>query len=272
MNLCNQDLLKKIVEKHSPDFIFHAAAYKHVDVVETNPIEAVSNNLISLMNILECTKKLNDVTFIFVSTDKAVNPINHMGRSKRMGELIVCSMNKAYPKNNYSCVRFGNVIGSSGSLIPILNEQISKGGPITITHKEATRYFMTVQDAVNLTVETSNMENRGLINVLNMGEPINIYSMVMKILEDSNIEIYNERKKEGLKIDFIGLRPGEKLHEELFHSDKALQSTNTKIFKESCNVNLTDNEIDSIRDQIKSSNMNNDLNIINEMFLKYIKI
>ena len=271
INLCRNDLLKKIIEKHNPDLIFHAAAYKHVDVVETNPIEAVSNNLISLMNILECTKKLKDLTFIFISTDKAVKPINHMGRSKRMGELIVCSMNKIYPQNNYSCVRFGNVIGSSGSLIPILNEQISKGGPITITDKNATRYFMTVQDAVNLTIETSNMENRGLINVLNMGKPINIFSMVMKILDDSNIKVYNENKKEGIKVDFIGLRPGEKLHEELFHSNEILKSTNEKIFKENCSVDISINQIEDIKHQIKLSNVENDENILQKMFSQYIQ-
>ena len=270
INLCNDDLLKKIIKKHNPDFIFHAAAYKHVDVVEMNPIEAIYNNLISLTNILECTKDQNNLTFIFVSTDKAVNPINYMGRSKRMGELIVCSMNKINPNNNYSCVRFGNVIGSSGSLIPILNEQISKRGPITITDKNATRYFMTVQDAVNLTIETSNMENRGLINVLNMGKPINIYSMVMKILNDSNIEIYNEKKKKGLKVDFIGLRPGEKLHEELFHSNEILKSANEKIFKENCSVDISNEQIESIKQQIKLSNIENDENILKKMFSQYI--
>ena len=187
-----------------------------------------------------------------------------------MGELIVCSMNKIYPQNNYSCVRFGNVIGSSGSLIPILNEQISKGGPITITSKEATRYFMTVQDAVNLTIETSNMENRGLINVLNMGKPINIYSMVMKILKDSNIQTYNKNKKEGLKVDFIGLRPGEKLHEELFHSNEILKSTNEKIFRENCSVEISDKQIENIKQQIKISNIENDENILKKMFSEYI--
>ena len=272
INLNNRNLLNKIIKNHNPDFIFHAAAYKHVDVVETNPIEAVSNNLSSLINILECTKEQTNLTFIFVSTDKAVNPINHMGKSKRMGEIIVCSMNKIYPKNNYSCVRFGNVIGSSGSLIPILNEQISKGGPITITDKAASRYFMTVQDAVNLTLETSNMKNKGLINVLNMGEPINIYSMILKILNDSNVELYNENKKNGIKINMIGLRPGEKLHEELYHQDKILPSTNKKIFQENCDINISIEEIDKIKDEIKLSNSKNDLNILQNIFSKYIQV
>lgn len=272
INLNNHNLLKKIIKNHNPDFIFHAAAYKHVDVVETNPIEAVSNNLISLINILDCTKEQSNLTFIFVSTDKAVKPINHMGKSKRMGEIIVCSMNKIYPKNNYSCVRFGNVIGSSGSLIPILNEQIAKGGPITITDKTASRYFMTVQDAVNLTVETSNMENKGLINVLNMGKPINIYNMIMKILSDSNIDTYNKNKKDGIKINIIGLRPGEKLHEELYHPEKILQSTNNKIFQESCDINISVDEINEIKDKIKLSNSGNDLNILQGIFSKYIKV
>ena len=270
INLNKKELLNNIIKKHKPDFIFHAAAYKHVDVVEVNPIEAVSNNLLSLINILNCTKELNNMTFIFVSTDKAVNPINHMGRSKRVGEIIVCSMNKIIPKNNYSCVRFGNVIGSSGSLIPILNDQISKGGPITITDKEATRYFMTVQDAVNLTIEASNMENRGLINVLNMGEPINIYSMVKKILKDSNIEINNQNKKDGLGVDFIGLRPGEKLHEELYHKDKTLVSKDKKIFKENCDLNITKNEIDEIINLLEQSNLRNDVDILQNIFSKYI--
>ena len=270
INLNKKELLNNIIKKHKPDFIFHAAAYKHVDVVEVNPIEAVSNNLLSLINILNCTEELNNMTFIFVSTDKAVNPINHMGRSKRVGEIIVCSMNKIIPKNNYSCVRFGNVIGSSGSLIPILNDQISKGGPITITDKEATRYFMTVQDAVNLTIEASNMENRGLINVLNMGEPINIYSMVKKILKDSNIEINNQNKKDGLGVDFIGLRPGEKLHEELYHKDKTLVSKDKKIFKENCDLNITKNEIDEIINLLEQSNLRNDVDILQNIFSKYI--
>lgn len=270
INLNRKELLNNIIKKHKPDFIFHAAAYKHVDVVEVNPIEAVSNNLLSLINILNCTKELNNMTFIFVSTDKAVNPINHMGRSKRVGEIIVCSMNKIIPKNNYSCVRFGNVIGSSGSLIPILNDQISKGGPITITDKEATRYFMTVQDAVNLTIEASNMENRGLINVLNMGEPINIYSMVKKILKDSNIEINNQNKKDGLGVNFIGLRPGEKLHEELYHKDKTLVSKDKKIFKENCDLNITKNEIDEIINLLEQSNLKNDVDILKNIFSKYI--
>ena len=156
-------------------------------------------------------------------------------------------------------------------MIPILNEQISKGGPITITDKAATRYFMAVQDAVSLTVETSNMENRGLINVLNMGKPINIYSMVLKILNDSNIDIFEKNNNnQGIKINFIGLRPGEKLHEELFHPNKILSSTDKKIFKENCDINLNTNEIDDIREKIKLSNFNNDISILQDMFSKYI--
>ena len=269
INLNNKSLLNYFIEKHKPDYIFHAAAYKHVDIVETNAVEAVSNNLISLINILECTKNLTNLNFIFISTDKAVKPINQMGKSKRLGEIIVSGMNNINKNNNYTCVRFGNVIGSSGSLIPILNDQISKGGPITITDKMASRYFMTVQDAVSLTIETSNMESRGLINVLNMGKPINIYSMVMKILKDSNIDIYSDDNKEGIRIDIIGLRPGEKLHEELFHSDKVIKTDNEKIFSETCDFNFRKEDIEKIKENIYLANSKNDINIFNKMFSEY---
>ena len=233
-------------------------------------MEAVTNNVMSLLNILECIKKEKNISFIFISTDKAVKPVNYMGKSKRLGEIIVCSMNDISLSNNFSCVRFGNVIGSSGSLIPILNEQISNGGPITITDKNASRYFMTVQDAVNLTIQASDIPNRGLINVLNMGVAINIYELVKKILKDNNILVSDMGDKNSIKIDFIGLRPGEKLHEELYHKEKVQNSKNEKIIQEICDVRLDEDNFFQLKNDLDEANKKNDINILKNIFNNYL--
>lgn len=256
-NLCDKRRLEKIIEKNLPDIIYHAAAYKHVDIVEENPHVAVKNNIISIINIIDIIQQKNlKSQFIFISTDKAVNPINFMGMSKRIGEILTISMNVIQKNKNFTCVRFGNVIGSSGSLIPIINKQISNGGPITLTDVNATRYFMTIQDAVSLTIQSQIIGETGKINVLNMGKPINISDIINKILLQNNIKIKNNSNKNfnGIEIKITGLKPGEKLHEELFHNELTDANKNSKIFIERCNYHLNMEEVRKLENNLLNTN------------------
>ena len=261
-NLCFYTLTKKIIEDNKPDFIFHAAAYKHVEIVEDNPVVSVFNNLISLINLLEISKKQVGLNFVFISTDKAVEPINYMGKSKRLGEIITNSFNSiSLEKNKYCSVRFGNVIGSSGSLIPKIQNQISNNSEITVTDIKATRYFMTISDAVNLTLQATQLSNKGQVYVLDMGEPINIYELVKKIIINSG------RGNLIDKIKITGLRNGEKLHEKLFYYNKTQPTLNNLILSEKIDRIFSNEEIEIIKSKLNSSLENNDIRLIDEIFL-----
>lgn len=260
-NLCFDPIIKKIIIDNKPDFIFHAAAYKHVEIVEDNPINAVFNNVTSLINVLEACKDQKNLNFVFISTDKAVEPVNYMGKSKRLGEIITNSFN--FTKNNenkYCSVRFGNVIGSSGSLIPKIQNQINNNSEITVTDIKATRYFMTINDAVNLTLQATQLSNKGQIYVLNMGNPINIYELVKKIVKNSGREdLIN-------KIKIVGLRNGEKLHEKLYHHNLSKPTSNKLIFSEKIDNIFSENEIITLKDKLKMSLDKNKLSFIDEIF------
>lgn len=260
-NLCFYSLIEKIIKENNPDFIFHAAAYKHVEIVEDNPVESVFNNLISLINILEISKTQIGLNFVFISTDKAVEPLNYMGKSKRLGEIITNSFNFIEPKKNKYCsVRFGNVIGSSGSLIPKIQNQISNNSEITVTDIKATRYFMTINDAVNLTLQSTQLSNKGQIYVLDMGKPINIYELVKKIIINSG--------KENLinKIKITGLRKGEKLHEKLYHSDMSQPTSNKLILSEKIDKIYSIEEVQMIKSKLNYGLERNDIKFIDEIF------
>jgi FlaA1/EpsC-like NDP-sugar epimerase len=260
-NLCFDPIIKKIINDNKPDFIFHAAAYKHVEIVEDNPINAVFNNVTSLINVLEASKNQKNLNFVFISTDKAVEPVNYMGKSKRLGEIITNSFN--FTENNtnkYCSVRFGNVIGSSGSLIPKIQNQINNNSEITVTDIKATRYFMTINDAVNLTLQATQLSNKGQIYVLNMGDPINIYELVKKIIKNSGREdLIN-------KIKIVGLRNGEKLHEKLYHHNLSEQTSNKLIFSEKIDNIFSESEIITLKDKLKMSVDKNKLSFIDEIF------
>jgi UDP-N-acetyl-D-glucosamine 4,6-dehydratase len=260
-NLCFYTLIEKIIKDNKPDFIFHAAAYKHVEIVEDNPVVSVFNNLISLINILEISKTQIGLNFVFISTDKAVEPLNYMGKSKRLGEIITNSFNFIEPKKNKYCsVRFGNVIGSSGSLIPKIQNQISNNSEITVTDIEATRYFMTINDAVNLTLQSTQLSNKGQIYVLDMGDPINIYELVKKIIINSG------RKNLINKIKITGLRNGEKLHEKLYHSNMSQPTSNKLILSEKIDKIFSSEELQIIKSKLNSSLENNDIKFIDDIF------
>lgn len=211
--------LDEIFGKYNPGVIFHAAAHKHVPLMETNPTEAIKNNIIGTLNLVECSEKNHVNRFILISTDKAVNPTSIMGASKRVAEMII----QAFSRNSstiFAAVRFGNVLGSSGSVIPLFKKQIEHGGPVTVTHPDATRFFMTIPEAAQLVIEAGAIAKGGEIFVLDMGKHIKIYDLAKTLIKLSGFEPVSD-----IDIIFTGLRPGEKLHEELFFKEENMKST-----------------------------------------------
>ncbi|MBK8982140.1 MAG: polysaccharide biosynthesis protein [Ignavibacteria bacterium] len=218
-NIRSYDRLDKIFEEYAPDIIFHAAAHKHVPIMESNSCEAISNNVKGTQNLIDLSLKHNVDHFVFISTDKAVNPSSIMGASKRVAEMIVLNAARKHGKN-YSTVRFGNVLGSRGSVVLTFKRQISEGGPVTITHPDIQRYFMTIPEAVQLVLQASVIGNGGEIFVLDMGKPIKIIDLAKDIIRLSGYEVDRD-----IKIVNTGLRPGEKLFEELFIPGELYEKT-----------------------------------------------
>ncbi len=228
----NFDLLKKLLTQFDLDYVFHAAAYKHVELVENNISESLNNNFFGTLNLVSLCDQLNFKNFILISSDKAVRPTSIMGASKRLSELIV----QAYATKNeslttYSIVRFGNVLGSSGSVINKFNDQIDQGNYVTVTHPEVTRFFMTVQESVNLIIHASLMAKGGEIFLLDMGEPLKIIDVAKRMIELRGLKVFDNISGSGdIAIKIIGLKPGEKLYEELLIDGDAKISNNPNIF------------------------------------------
>ena len=218
------DRLETIFVKYRPDVVYHAAAHKHVPLMETSPNEAIKNNCLGTLNLVNLSDKYNVRRFVMISTDKAVRPTNVMGATKRICEMIVQTYNNR-SDTEFVAVRFGNVLGSNGSVIPLFLKQIESGGPVTLTHREITRFFMTIPEAVSLVLTAGLMAKGGEIFILDMGEPVKIYDLACNLIRMKGYE-----PEKDMKIEIVGLRPGEKLYEELLMDEEGLQETeNQKI-------------------------------------------
>ena len=251
--------LNEIFEEYKPYLVFHAAAHKHVPLMETSPLEAIKNNVFGTYNVVNCADEYNVKRFILISTDKAVNPTNIMGATKRLCEMIVQAKNKV-SKTEYAAVRFGNVLGSNGSVVPLFKKQIASGGPVT--HKDITRFFMTIPEAVSLVLQAMSYAKDGEIFVLDMGEPVKIYDMAVNLIKLSGLE-----PNVDVEIKFTGLRPGEKLYEEILMDEECLQATkHDKIhIAEPMNINMDmiKEKLDKLNNLLETTN-NEDKEIIKE--------
>mgnify|MGYP006100120543 FL=1 len=261
--------LKKIISEHNINTIFHAAAYKHVPMVEMNIISGVYNNIIGTYNLARVADELNVDSMVLVSTDKAVRPTNVMGASKRFSELVL----QAFSERSSTCfsmVRFGNVLDSAGSVVPLFRKQIKNGGPVTVTHRNISRYFMTIPEAVQLVLQTGAMAKGGDVFVLDMGEPIKIIDLAYKMIHLSGLTpIDNENPDGDINIEFTGLRPGEKLFEELLIGNNVIQSEHPRIMQ-ARESKLFFEDVISCVEVIKLARIEQDEVIVKELLLKYV--
>jgi len=223
-DICDQERIASIFSEERPDVVFHCAAHKHVPLMEENPGEAVKNNVFGTRIVADAALEFNCHAFVMVSTDKAVNPTSVMGATKRCAELYVQSLNGG-GATRFVAVRFGNVIGSSGSVVPIFQKQIAAGGPVTVTHPEMKRYFMTIPEASQLVMQAGAIGRGGEIFILDMGEPVKILDLATQMIQRSGLKV-----DEDIQIKFTGIRPGEKLYEELSaHNEQTRPTSHEKI-------------------------------------------
>jgi FlaA1/EpsC-like NDP-sugar epimerase len=251
--------LEEVFSQWPINTVYHAAAYKHVPLVESNPVEGLENNVIGTLNLATSAQKHGVDNFVLISTDKAVRPTNVMGASKRFAELILQALADANKEKGtcFSMVRFGNVLGSSGSVVPLFREQIRVGGPITLTHADVTRYFMTIPEAAQLVIQAGAMAKGGEVFVLDMGEPVKIYDLARRMVQLSGLSVQDNENPQGdIEIVVTGLRPGEKLYEELLIGENPVSTTHPRIMmarEEYLNLDDLMREIEQLKTTIKQS-------------------
>ena len=246
VSIREKDALAEVFDKYKPSVVFHAAAHKHVPLMERRPQEAIKNNVFGTKNVMDVAIEKEVERFIMISTDKAVNPTNAMGASKRLTEIILQSKGNKY-KTKFAAVRFGNVLGSNGSVIPIFKEQIKKGGPITITHRNIIRYFMTIPEAAQLVLQAGYYASEGEIFLLDMGEPVKIIDLATNLIKLSGLEPYKD-----IDIEEIGLRPGEKMYEELSLDYENSEKTDNKMIYKNTTLDIDVEELDKKLVELKS--------------------
>jgi FlaA1/EpsC-like NDP-sugar epimerase len=251
--------------------VYHAAAYKHVPMVEYNVAEGVANNVFGTWRAAEAALAAGVETFVLVSTDKAVNPTNVMGATKRFAEMILQGMVERGTKMRICMVRFGNVLASSGSVVPRFREQIRNGGPVTVTHPEIVRYFMTIPEAAQLVIQASAMGGAGEVFLLDMGQPVKIVDLARKMIRLSGLEVRDPEHPDGeIEIAFTGLRPAEKLYEELLISGNAVGTEHPRIWKASEHSAGWDEVCDAI-DRISKAVIDNDCDAMRRILLEVVQ-
>lgn len=262
--ICDKKELEDIFIKENIDVVFHAAAHKHVPLMEKNPEEAVKNNVFGTLNLIECSHKFKVKKFVQISTDKAVNPTNVMGATKRICEMLV-QMENMKSSTEFVAVRFGNVLGSNGSVIPLFEEQIKKMGPVTVTHPDIIRYFMTIPEAVSLVLTAGGIAKGGEIFILDMGDPVKI-----KDLAENLIRLSGYTPGEDIKIEYTGLRPGEKLYEELLMDEEGIQKTKSRKIYIGKPISLDENRLTQDLEELKSICNKGSKEEIIQMLLKIV--
>ncbi|MDC0888661.1 polysaccharide biosynthesis protein, partial [Candidatus Thioglobus sp.] len=246
----NKTRLDNVFKQFDVDTIYHAAAYKHVPMVEFNNTEGVANNIFGTLNCAQAAIDASVETFVLISTDKAVRPTNTMGATKRSAELVLQALSAKQSGTKFSMVRFGNVLGSSGSVIPLFKQQIKAGGPVTVTDKDIIRYFMTISEAVELVIQAGAMGTGGDVFVLDMGEPVRIQDLAKKMIRLSGLEVKDNAHPNGdIQIKYTGLRAGEKLYEELLIGDNVSETDNPLIMRAQEEM-LAWNELKPVLDEL----------------------
>jgi FlaA1/EpsC-like NDP-sugar epimerase len=273
-SVCDEPRLRAIFEAWRPATVYHAAAYKHVPLVEHNPIEGVRNNVFGTMTCALLARAFAAENFVLISTDKAVRPTNVMGASKRLAEMVLQAIAAERPATCFSMVRFGNVLGSSGSVVPLFREQISAGGPVTVTHREIIRYFMTAPEAAQLVVQAGAMARGGEVFVLDMGEPVRIHELAARMIELSGLKVRGEQNPDGdIEIEFTGLRPGEKLYEELLIGDNPTTTDHPRVMMAIEGfLPLADlfEALKQLRDSVEAQDVRDVLRILGELVPEYV--
>ena len=275
-SVTDEALVESIIKNYKVNTIYHAAAYKHVPIVEFNPLSGIKNNVIGTYVVAASAMKYKVDTMVLISTDKAVRPTNIMGASKRMAEMVLQAFNSKSSHTIFTMVRFGNVLGSSGSVVPLFREQIKHGGPLTVTHPKIIRFFMTIPEAVELVIQASNMAEGGEVFVLDMGEPVKIVDLATRMIHLSGFSLKNATNPDGdIEIKFTGLRPGEKLYEELLIGNNPTKTEHPRIMKaneEFLEYNILEQQIGRLHQSLRIYNTELALEILKELVTDYCTV